>query len=228
MKERNKINLDELGGTMYFMSDLHLGHKNIIAYDQRPFETLEEMDAFILGELGKIGPNDIVVDLGDMFWDMKSPRCREILEGINTKRMYKCVGNHDKDTYYFGLQATLDDCFVKVSDILDFRITSGGKNYKVSCCHYPILDWNHKFRGSLMIHGHTHGTLDEFNNSKPDLRIDIGFNSEITKRHGSFLLPFQIILDRMYEKTGGMEFFDWAETMYREKEECENISDTEQ
>lgn len=233
MKVRNKINLDELKGTMYFMSDLHLGHKNILAYDHRPFETVEEMDESILSELGKIGPEDIVVDLGDMFWEMKSERCKEILDNIKPKAFYKCVGNHDKDTFYFGMQATLVKCFTQLSDIIDFRITYGGKNYKVTCCHYPILDWNHKFRGGIMVHGHTHGTVDEYNNSKPDLRIDVGYHSEITLSYGNFLVPFPVILDRLYQKTGGMEFYDWAQNKYRDKAENEEAeewtgSDTEQ
>ena len=75
--------------------------------------------------------------------------------------------------------------------------------------HYPILDWNHKFRGGLMVHGHTHGTIDDENSKSHDLRVDVGFNSSLAKKVGTFLIPIQEVINHFYEKTGGMEFYDW-------------------
>ena len=28
-------------------------------------------------------------------------------------------------------------------------------------CHFPMLSWEHKDKGSVMIHGHCHGKVDK-------------------------------------------------------------------
>lgn len=35
-------------GKSLFLGDLHLGHKNALAYDNRPFKSIEEHDSLIL------------------------------------------------------------------------------------------------------------------------------------------------------------------------------------
>ena len=45
---------------IFFTSDLHFGHKNIIRYDNRPFLSVEEMDAEIVRRWNaKVSPDDI-------------------------------------------------------------------------------------------------------------------------------------------------------------------------
>lgn len=34
---------------------------------------------------------------------------------------------------------------------------------KVIMCHFPMLSWEHKDKGSIMIHGHCHGKVDKIN-----------------------------------------------------------------
>lgn len=38
----------------YFISDLHMGHKNVLGFDHRPFTSIEEHDAAIV-KTGMIG-----------------------------------------------------------------------------------------------------------------------------------------------------------------------------
>ena len=52
-----------------YISDCHFGHKNVITFDKRPFETVEEMDAYIIKQWNSVVSNqDDVYILGDFSW----------------------------------------------------------------------------------------------------------------------------------------------------------------
>lgn len=197
-----------------FVSDLHYGHENIMHHCDRPFKTVDEMNSWILSELKeKIRPEDTLFDLGDMFWNMTREDSLKVLDQIPTKNIYKILGNHDKYGLYFGdKRFNIGDRFKLVGDIFDIRVESWktGNIYQLSLCHYPMLSWNHKARGSFMIHGHTHGNIDEYNDSSTDLRIDISVDSKISHNLGSFVIDFEDILEAMKNKAGGIEFSDWV------------------
>lgn len=54
---------------VFFTGDLHLGHENVIKFDNRPFETVEEMDAELIRRWNnKVDKGDLVYVLGDMIW----------------------------------------------------------------------------------------------------------------------------------------------------------------
>ena len=45
----------------YYIADLHFGHANAISFDNRPFETVEEMnEALILNWNARVTPDDAV------------------------------------------------------------------------------------------------------------------------------------------------------------------------
>lgn len=211
MKIKEIINLDQKNRSVYLMSDLHLGHENVIKYDNRPFKSVEEMNESIINELRtKLKPEDILIDLGDMFWEIKGPECKDILDSIPARIIYKAPGNHDRDTFYFGPQAVLSYRFAYISDILDLRVVYNKVKYRLTLSHFPLSAWNHQRRGSLMIHGHCHGSIDAINEASSMLRADIGYNSNIAKRVGSFLIPVQEVINYFHEKTNGIDFLNWA------------------
>jgi hypothetical protein len=52
---------------VWFTSDFHFGHRNILRYCNRPFDSIEDMDATLLANLNsKVGENDILYFLGDL------------------------------------------------------------------------------------------------------------------------------------------------------------------
>ena len=54
-------------GKIFFTGDLHFGHANVIAFDNRPFKTVEEMDAELIRRWNnKVGKGDLTNVLVDM------------------------------------------------------------------------------------------------------------------------------------------------------------------
>lgn len=52
---------------VYLISDMHFGHPNIIKYENRPFSSVEEMDAAIMNNWNAtVGKDDKVFILGDV------------------------------------------------------------------------------------------------------------------------------------------------------------------
>lgn len=52
--------------------------------------------------------------------------------------------------------------------------------------------------------------LTEYINSIYDLKVDVGFNSELAKSLGTFLIPFEEIIKHFDTKTGGMNYKEWT------------------
>ena len=66
----------------FYISDLHIGHKAILTFDNRPFFTLKDMHETIIHNWNKVvTKNDLVYILGDMFWD--NSYVNEIMPQLN-------------------------------------------------------------------------------------------------------------------------------------------------
>ena len=78
----------------YYISDLHFGHKNIIAFDNRPFKTVEEMDEVLISNWNQtVSEGDHVYILGDLCWG-KAKDWPAVLERLSGNK-HLIRGNHD-------------------------------------------------------------------------------------------------------------------------------------
>lgn len=145
--------------SVFWTADFHLGHKNIIEYCNRPFDTVEEMDRAILQNLNeKVKSDDILYFLGDFCMASKQ-RTREYREAINCKEVYMVWGNHDKHWSEWMFK----DCWEQK------LISINGQ--KIFCNHYCMKSWRDSFHGSWHMFAHSHGTL------RPDvgaMAMDVG------------------------------------------------------
>ena len=207
-------------GKLYFMSDLHYNHFNVLAMDKRDFDSIEKMNSYIVEELKtKLKPNDVLFDLGDLFWSCDIKTCEDVLNSIPTENRYKLMGNHDKPEIYMNRAGnSIYKHFKGIADIMDIKVEYNKTLYRVALSHYPILDFNHMYGGGLHLFGHTHGHLDNWLQRTPRLMVDVGFSANLSKNYGSFLIPFDYIVDYFLKKTDGLKFTKWANEKYHEPE----------
>ena len=150
----------------YYTSDLHFGHKNIIKYEDRPFNSTEEMDEYLIYKWNnKVNKNDEVYILGD-FGFVSGTRANELLDRLNGRK-FLIRGNHD---HSFLKDKSFDQ--TKFEWIKDYASIRDGD--KVICMfHYPIAVWDRQHHGSIHLYGHVHSNKD---NHHP-LLLELGDNA---------------------------------------------------
>lgn len=80
---------------IWLTADSHFSHKNIIAYESRPFLNTEEMDERLIESWNaNIKENDLVFHMGDLFFGNKEKQF-EIAKRLNGRKIL-ILGNHDK------------------------------------------------------------------------------------------------------------------------------------
>ena len=134
---------------IYFISDLNIGHENIIKLTNRPFSTIEEMNEKLINNWNKIVKDeDEVYIIGDLFFksQLNVENYLKQLKGIK----YLVIGNHDKTWL-----DTLDykKYFKATSELM--TINDGKRD--ITLCHYPMVS----FEGRFHIHGHIHGNTND-------------------------------------------------------------------
>jgi calcineurin-like phosphoesterase family protein len=149
---------------VWFTSDFHLGHRNIIRYCNRPFDSIEDMDATLLANLNrKVGENDVLYFLGD-FCLGDADQAKLYRDRIVCRNIHMIEGNHDTT-----LRA-LAGAFCSWNQLAEIRV--GGQ--RIVLCHYAMRVWHQSSRGVWHLYGHSHGNLlDE----PTSLSIDVGVDS---------------------------------------------------
>jgi calcineurin-like phosphoesterase family protein len=146
------------GRVIWFTSDTHFGHDNIIRYCNRPFRSIEEMDRNIICRWNEVvKPDDTVYFLGDFCFGHPDKYTKQ----LNGKIFY-INGSHDKNMRGRILSndiACLDNA---IND-------EYGNPRKIVICHYAMRSWPLSHYASWHLFGHHHGKLEPYG-----LSFDVG------------------------------------------------------
>lgn len=157
---------------IYFTSDWHIGHANVLQFDQRPFRDMDHMNRVLVNNYNStVGDNDTVYFLGDMGLG-NSESLTKVVKELKGKKIL-ILGNHDK-----GIQSMTRIGFLAVMYSSSLVIA----NQLVTMTHCPLRgvwredaskmngyvegdNWHkeHKHKnfsipdfGQFHLHGHTH------------------------------------------------------------------------
>lgn len=178
-----KIQLS-VGQKLFFTSDSHFGHKNIVRgvtewdvkraeNSVRDFDTISEMNETIVKGINRlVRQDDILIHLGD--WSFGGfDNIKIFRDRLVCKNIYLVLGNHDhhiennkeyiRDYEWGNNLEGIKNIFTGVFDgnpNLEVKIPQyekfPGKIYNFVLSHYPIASWKDMSKGVIHLFGHVH------------------------------------------------------------------------
>lgn len=150
------------GDKVFFTSDTHFYHSNIINFCGRPFKNVEVMNETLIANWNSVvGPDDIIFHLGD-FCLGGSAEWTNILNRLNGK-IYLIVGNHDiknlRQGYYSRFEHIAMQMHIEV-----------GKQ-KIYLNHCPFLCYGGAYRDTWQLFGHVHTSKQNTSIDAPRLHM---------------------------------------------------------
>lgn len=136
---------------IFFTSDTHFGEARRIKVDHRPFASVAEQDKKLIARWNAVvKPRDEVYHLGDFTNAKDRGRVSKLLAALNGRK-HLIVGNNDS-------KATIaNKAWASVASYIEIEVE--GK--LLILCHYPFRTWHNMGKGSIDLHGHSHGRLKE-------------------------------------------------------------------
>ena len=205
------IKLEKKESKVWFTSDLHLGHKNIIkklsswsSGGQRDFDSVAQMDETILNNLNaNVGKDDTLFLLGDSMFGTKNYEW--LFNNIDCKDLYVLAGNH---CHTKNLRKTCSKFGYPYISAYGDDLRINGKDYVIS--HYPILSWNNMGRGATHLYGHVHDSFSLIKNTVTEYftsmrTFDVGVDAAF-RLFGEYI-PFNLeyILDTLPENNNQLK-----------------------
>lgn len=159
---------------IYFISDTHFNHDNIIKYCNRPFKTVQEMNNAIIDNWKiTVKDEDIIYHLGDVAFGNRESAFA-LIKQLKGKK-YLIRGNHDR--WSIELYQKLGFTVLKNAPIrLD--------EHKLLLSHIPVPDKQIP-EGFVNIHGHIHDKklyecVEKYESSEYSLEKHINISCDVT------------------------------------------------
>ena len=150
------------GDRVFFTSDTHFYHSNIINFCGRPFKNVEVMNETLIANWNSVvGPDDIVFPLGDSC-PGGSAEWTNILNRLNGK-IYLIVGNHDIKNLRQGYYSLFEHIAMQM------HIEVGKQ--KIYLNHCPFLCYGGAYRDTWQLFGHVHTSKQNTGIDAPRLHM---------------------------------------------------------
>ncbi len=165
---------------IYFTSDQHFEHYNIINICNRPFSNTADMNSRLVnGWNSVVSKNDVVYQLGD--FTLKGKKYAEdFFSQLNGRiKVLSNPWHHDSDwitkTNDYISRSGYKIELLPPMAVLEFPEYGGsGFSQAVVLCHYPLAQWDRKHYGSWHLHGHSHG---KYIYPENDFAYDVGVDN---------------------------------------------------
>jgi len=151
---------------IFFTSDHHFGHENIIKYTSRPFRDVENMDETMIHRWNEVvSDEDTVYHLGD-FTLSDTVRADGYLRRLNgyihvlsnwwhhDRRWLSEYGNAIIPKYSANGAWVMETPPIWVIEVPEY---GGTYPLAIVMSHYPMAEWDRKHYGAWHLHGHSHG-----------------------------------------------------------------------
>jgi len=188
---------------IYFTSDTHYGHSNIVkgttkwegTVDRcRDFKTLEEHNETLIKSINSlVKHDDILYHLGD--WSFGGhENIKKFRDRLECREIHLIFGNHDQ--HIEPIDSIYRELFTSCSHKLELNLkidcmkTNKFGKQLIFLSHYSHQVWNKSHHGAIHLFGHSHGTLKGLGKS-----MDVGVDT-------NNLYPYHLdeILDIMKNK----------------------------
>lgn len=115
---------------IWFTSDTHFGHANVLKFSERPWDNIDDMNYALIENINAcVKPSDELYILGDFSFKLTVQQAYELRKLIRCKKIHLVHGNHDKD----WRQPEVADAFIVEPPIKVLKVDG----VKIVMSHYP-------------------------------------------------------------------------------------------
>lgn len=143
---------------IWFTSDTHFDHANILKYTNRPFSSVDEMNDVLVSNWNfLVKPGDVVYHLGDFAFHRHAEFANRLSGNI-----VLVEGSHDR------MSAKERKAFTWVGPRHDVKVD----DHEITLSHYAMRTWPKSHYGTWHLYGHSHGNLPPMGKS-----FDVGVDA---------------------------------------------------
>ena len=185
---------------VFFTSDLHFGHENVLRFDNRPFETVAEMDEELMKRWNaKVDKGDLVYILGDMIWRASTNEAPVLLRKLNGQKIL-IKGNHDR--FIKNAAAKKELAAVKDYDDICVKLEDGTQRRCILSHYFMPFYIGHRY-SAIHLHGHSHNTEESLEEKHITAYLRAkGYNLEVYNVGCMYWNYEPVTLDEILQKEG--------------------------